>query len=122
MESRNQKRKCFHEENNLFDMFAIRVCDDVKIVTERYAEPKDEEVLGYFLALPPVGQACKRDTRSENKNTKRGRKTKENHHGQSQDIKQLFRKIAEKNEGKIDMVVEKIKNKTNTDPVTITID
>ena len=32
MESRNQKRKCFHEENNLFDMFAIRVCDDVKIV------------------------------------------------------------------------------------------
>ena len=132
MESRNQKRKCFHEENNLFDMFAIRVCDDVKIVghlpmkiprptkclldsgavftveltstnyrrspliqgsleipakvtvtmpgtvknhllmekykeivNERYAEPKDEEVLGSFLILPPVGQACKRDTRSE---------------------------------------------------------
>ena len=52
-----------------------------EIVNERYAEPKDEEVLGSFLVLPPVGQACKRDTRSE-KSTKRGRKTKENHHGQ----------------------------------------
>ena len=92
-----------------------------EIVNERYAEPKDEEVLGSFLALPPVGQACKRDTRSE-KSTKRGRKTKENHHGQGQDIRQLFRKIAEKNEGEIDMVVEKGKNKTNTDRVTITID
>ena len=28
-----------------------------EIVCERYAEPKDEEVLGSFLALPPVGQA-----------------------------------------------------------------
>ena len=92
-----------------------------EIVNERYAEPKDEEVLGSFLALPPVGQACKRDRRSE-KSTKRGRKTKENHHGQGQDIRQLFRKIAEKNEGEINMVVEKGKNKTNTDPVTITID
>ena len=91
-----------------------------EIVNERYAEPKDEGVLGYFLALPPVGQVCKRDTRSE-KNTKRGRKTKENHHGQGQDIRQLFRKIAEKNEDEIDMIVEKGKNKTNTDPVTITI-
>ena len=36
-----------------------------EIVNERYAEPKDEEVLGSFLVLPPVGQACKRDTRSE---------------------------------------------------------
>ena len=67
-----------------------------EIVNERYAEPKDEEVLGSFLALPPVGQACKRDTRSE-KNTKQGRKTKENHYGQDQDNRQLFRKIAEKN-------------------------
>ena len=159
----NQKLKCSHEEKNPFDMFAIKVCDDVKIVghlpmeisrptkylldrgavftveltstnyrrspliqgsleipakvtvtmpgtvknhllmekykaivNERYAEPKDEEVLGSFLALPPVGQACKRDTRSE-KNTKQGRKTKENHYGQDQDNRQLFRKIAEKN-------------------------
>ena len=53
---------------------------------------------------------------------KQGRKTKENHHGQRQDIRQLFRKTGEKNEGEIDMVVEKGKNKTNTDPVTITID
>ena len=51
-----------------------------------------------------------------------GRKTKENQHGQGQDIKQLFCKIGEKNEGKIEMVVEKGKNKTNTDPVIITID
>ena len=92
-----------------------------EIVNERYAEPKDEEVLGSFLALPPVGKACKRDTRSE-KSMKRERKTKENHHGQGQDIRQLFRKVAEKNEGEIDMVVEKGKNKTNTDPITITID
>ena len=28
----NQKFKCSHEENNPFDMFAIKVCDDVKIV------------------------------------------------------------------------------------------
>ena len=128
----NQKLKCTHEGNNPFNMFAIKVCDDVKIVghlpmeisrsakyllgrgavftvevtstnyrrspliqggletpakltvtipgtvkdhllmekyneivNERYAEPKDEEVLGSFLVLPPVGQACKRDTRSE---------------------------------------------------------
>ena len=81
-----------------------------EIVNERYAEPKDEEVLGLFLALPPVGQACKRDTRSE-KTTNWGRKTRENHHGQGQDIRELFRKIAEKNEGEIDMVVEKGKNK-----------
>ena len=159
----NQKLKCTHEGNNPFNMFAIKVCHDVKIVghlpmeisrsakylldrgavftvevtstnylrspliqggleiptkltvmmpgtlkdrllmgkyneivNERYAEPKDEEVLGSFLALPPVGQACKRDTRSE-KNTKQGRKTKENHYGQDQDNRQLFRKIAEKN-------------------------
>ena len=146
----NQKLKCSHEENNPFDMFAIKVCDDVKVaghlpmeisrptkylldrgavftveltstncwwslliqegleihanatvtmpgtaknhllvknykevLNKRYGEPKDEEVLGLFLVLllPPVGQACKRDTRSE-KSTKRGRKTKENHHGQ----------------------------------------
>ena len=56
------------------------------------------------------------------KSTKQGRKTKESHHGQGQDIRQLFRKIAEKNEGEIDMVMEKGKNKINTDPVTITID
>ena len=128
----NQKLKCTHEGNNPFNMFAIKVCDDVKIVghlpmeisrsakylldrgavftvevtstnylrspliqggleiptkltvmmpgtlkdrllmgkyneivNERYAEPKDEEVLGSFLALPPVRQACKKDTRSE---------------------------------------------------------
>ena len=128
----NQKLTCSHEENNLFDMFAITVCDNVKIVghlsmeisrptkylldigsfftveltsinyqrapliqgglkipakititmsgtvknhllmekykeivNKRYAEPNDEEVLGSFLALPPVGQACKRDARSE---------------------------------------------------------
>ena len=91
-----------------------------EIVNERYAEPKDEEVLGSFLALPPVGQVCKRDTRPE-KGTKQGRKAKENLHGQSKDIRQLFCKTEEKNEGKIDMVVEKGKNKTNTDPVTITI-
>ena len=36
-----------------------------EIVNKRYAEPKNEEVLGSFLALPPVGQACKRDARSE---------------------------------------------------------
>ena len=36
-----------------------------EIVNKRYAEPNDEEVLGSFLALPPVGQACKRDARSE---------------------------------------------------------
>ena len=92
-----------------------------EIVNERYAEPRDEEVLGSFLALPPAEQLCKRDTRSE-KSTKRGRKTTENHHGQGQDIRQLLRKIAEKNEGEIDMAVGKEKNKTNTDPVTITID
>ena len=73
------------------------------------------------MTLTPVGQACKRDTRSE-KSTKQGRKTKENHHIQGQDIRQFFRKIAEKNEGVIDMVVKKGKNKTNTDPVTITFD
>ena len=28
-----------------------------EIVNERYAEPKDEEVLGSFLALPLVGKA-----------------------------------------------------------------
>ena len=128
----NQKLKCTHEGNNPFNMFGIKICDDVKIVghlpmeisrsakylldrgavftvevtstnyrrspliqggleiptkltvmmsvtlkyrllmgkyneivNERYAEPKDEEVLGSFLVLPPVGQACKRDTRSE---------------------------------------------------------
>ena len=33
----------------------------------RYAEPEDEVVLVSFLALPPVGQGCKRDTRSEKK-------------------------------------------------------
>ena len=127
----NQKLKCTHEGNNPFNMFAIKVCDYVKIVghlpmeisrsakylldrgavftvevtstnyrrspliqggleistkltvmmpvtlkdrllmgkyneivNERYAEPKDEEVLGSFLVLPPVGQAW-RDTRSE---------------------------------------------------------
>ena len=143
----NHKLKCFHEEKYLFDMFAIKVCDDVKIeghlpmeisrltkhlldrgavftveltstnyrrspliqgcleipakvtftmsgtvknhllmekckeiVNVRYAEPKDEEVLDSFLALPPVGQAYKKDTGS-GKSTKRGRKTKENHHG-----------------------------------------
>ena len=53
---------------------------------------------------------------------KQGRKTKENHHGLGQDMRQFFRRIAEKNEGKIDMVVKKGKNKTNTDPVTITFD
>ena len=73
------------------------------------------------MALPSVGQACKRDMRPE-KSTKWGRKTKESHHRQGQDIRQLFRKIAEKNEGEIDMVMEKGKNKINTDPVTITID
>ena len=73
------------------------------------------------MALPPVREACKRDTRSE-KSMKRGRKTKENHHGQGQYIRQLFRKTGEKNEDEIDMVVEKGKNKTNIDPVTITID
>ena len=56
------------------------------------------------------------------KSTKWERKTKESHHRQGQDIRQLFRKIAEKNEGEIDMVMEKGKNKINTDPVTITID
>ena len=76
------------------------------IVTDRYAKLKDEEVLGSFLALTPVGQACKRDTLSE-KSTKQGRKTKENHHGLGQDNRQFFRKIAGKNEGKIDMVVKK---------------
>ena len=92
-----------------------------EIVNECYAEPRDEEALGSFLALPAVGETCKRDTRSE-KSMKWGRKTKENQHGQGQDIKQLFCKIGEKNEGKIEMVVEKGKNKTNTDPVIITID
>ena len=58
----------------------------METVNERFTEPIDEEVLGSFLALPPVGQACKRDTRSE-KSTERGRKTKENHHGQGQDIR-----------------------------------
>ena len=66
-----------------------------EIVHECYVEPKDEEVLGPFLALPPVGQACKRDTRSE-KSMKQGRKTKENHHGQGQDIRQLFLKSQKK--------------------------
>ena len=28
----NHKHKCSHEENNPFDMFAVKVCDDVKIV------------------------------------------------------------------------------------------
>ena len=53
-----------------------------EIVNERYAEPKDEAVLvlASFLALPPAGQVCKRDTRSE-KSMKRGRKTKQNHYG-----------------------------------------
>ena len=87
----------------------------------RYAEPEDEVVLVSFLALPPVGQRCKRDARS-GKSTKRRKKTKENHHGKGQDIRQLFCKLAENNEGEIHMVVEKGKNKTNTDPATITID
>ena len=86
----------------------LEKCED--IVNERYAQPKDEEVLGSFLSLPPVGQVCKRDTRS-GKSTKQGRKTKENHHGQGQDIRHLFPESAEKNEGKIDMVVEKEKIK-----------
>ena len=34
----------------------------------------------------------------------------------------FFVKLRKKNEGEIYMVVEKEKNKTNTDPVTITID
>ena len=34
----------------------------------------------------------------------------------------FFVKLRKKNEGEIYMVVEKGKNKTNTDPVTITID
>ena len=91
-----------------------------EIVNECYAEPRDEEVLGSFFALPPVGEIWKRDTRCE-KSMNLGRKTKENHHGQGQDIRQLFRKIEEKNKGKIELVVEKGKNKTNTDPVIITI-
>ena len=75
-----------------------------------------------FLVEPQVlAQGCKRDTRSE-ESMKQGRKTKENHHGLGQDIRQFFRRIAEKNEGKIEMVVKKGKNKTNTDPVTITFD
>ena len=116
----NQKLSCAHEENNPFDMFAIKVCEGTKIVgqlpmeisraskflmdrgakfmvelvstnyrrsplvqggleipakitvtlpgtvrnhllidkykeivTENYAEPKKEEILGSFLALPP---------------------------------------------------------------------
>ena len=79
----------------------------------RYAETEDEVVLVSFLALPPVGQGCKRDTRS-GKSTKRRKKTKENHHGKGQDIRQLFCKLAENNEGEIHMVVEKGKNKTQT--------
>ena len=78
---------------------------------ERYSEPVDEAVLGSFLASPPVRRVWKRLTRPE-KSTKRGKKTKENHHGQGQDIRQLFCKHAENNEGEIDMVVGKGKNKT----------
>ena len=52
---------------------------------ERYSEPQDEAVLGSFLASPPVGRAWKRLTRPE-KITKQGKRTKENYHGQGQDI------------------------------------
>ena len=49
-----------------------------EIVNKRYGEPKDEEVLGLFLVLllPPVGQACKRDTRSEKARNGEGRPRK----------------------------------------------
>ena len=56
-----------------------------------------------------------RETRDLKKAQNTEARPKKNHHRQGQDTRQLFCKIAEKNEGEIDIVVEKGKNKTNTD-------
>ena len=171
----NQKLSCAHEENDPFDMFAIKVCEGTKIVghlpmqisraskflmdrgakfmvelvstncrcsplvqggleipakitvtlpgtvsnhllidkykeivTENYAEPKKEEILGSFLALPPEPIRKLKEQKSTPKVTtkKEKRKTK------GQDMRKLFRKIAEKNEKEDDEIDLRIEKKT----------
>ena len=160
----NQKLSCAHEENNPFDMFAIKVCEGTKIVghlpmeisraskflmdrgakfmvelvstnyrrsplvqggletvrnhllidkykeivTENYAEPKKEEILGSFLALPPEPIRKLKEQKSTPKVTTKKEKRKT----QGQDIRKLFRKIAEKNEKEDDEIDLRIEKKT----------
>ena len=92
-----------------------------EIVNERYAEPKDEEVLGSFLVLPPVGQACKRDTRSE-KSTNGEGIPKKTITGRVRTSESFFVKSRKRTKARLTWLQKKEKNKTNTDPVTITID
>ena len=76
-----------------------------EIVTENYAEPKKEEILGSFLALPPEPIRKLKEQKSTPKVTTKKEKRKT----QGQDIRKLFRKIAEKNEkeDEIDLRIEK---------------
>ena len=92
-----------------------------EIVNERYAEPKDEEVLGSFLVLPPVGQACKRDTRSE-KSTNGEGIPKKTITGKVRTSENFFVKSRKRTKVRLTWLQKKEKNKTNTDPVTINID
>ena len=77
-----------------------------EIVTEIYAEPKKEEILGSFLALLPEPIRKLKEQKSTPKVTTKKEKRKT----QGQDIRKLFRKIAEKNEkedDEIDLHIEK---------------
>ena len=60
-----------------------------EIVTENYVESKKEEILGSFLALPPL-------TKEKNSNPRVTEKKVERK-PQSKDIRNMFRKINEKN-------------------------
>ena len=75
---------------------------------ENYAEPKKEEILGSFLALPPEPIRKLK----EQKSTPRVTTKKEKRKTQGQEIRKLFRKIAEKNEKEDDEIDLRIEKKT----------
>ena len=65
-----------------------------EIVTKNYAEPKKEEILGSFLGLLPLPIQMPKGQKSIIRVTAKKEKRKT----QGQDIRKMFRKIAEKNE------------------------
>ena len=94
-------------------------CKD--IVNERYAELKDEEVLGSFLALISVEKVYKRVTRSEKTLNREGR-PKKTITDKVKTSDSFFVKSRKRTKARLTWLWKKEKNKTNTDPVTITID
>ena len=69
----------------------------IEIITDRYVEPKEEEILSSFLSLPPMPPVTQKQPSPQKRLPAAKPNIKKKAEKQSRDIRQLFQMMAEKN-------------------------